>query len=62
MVGDLNNICTPGAPTAELATSGIDSMITTPGSPTTGKTLYDNYGIAGQYWAATGLTCSQMTS
>ena len=37
-------------------------MITTPGSPTTGKTLYDNYGMAGQYWAATGLTCSQMTS
>ena len=37
-------------------------MITTPGGPTTGKTLYDNYGMAGQYWAATGLTCSQMTS
>ena len=31
-------------------------MITTPGSPTAGKTLYDNYGMAGQYWAATGLT------
>ena len=62
MVGDLNNICTSGAPAPELATSGIDSMITTPGSPTTGKTLYDNYGMAGQYWASTGLTCSQMTS
>ena len=37
-------------------------MITTPGSQTTGKTLYDNYGMAGQYWAATGLTCSDMTS
>ncbi len=37
-------------------------MITTPGSQTTGKTLYDNYGMAGQYWASTGLTCSQMTS
>ena len=37
-------------------------MITTPGGVTTGKTLYDNYGMAGQYWAATGLTCSQLTS
>ena len=27
-----------------------------------GKTLYDNYGIAGQFWAATGLKCSDMTS
>ncbi len=61
-VGDVNNICTSGAPAPELATSGIDSMITTPGSPATGKTLYDNYGMAGQYWASTGLTCSQMTS
>jgi TrbL/VirB6 plasmid conjugal transfer protein len=62
LAGDLNNVCTSGAPTAELATTGIDSMITTPGSPTTGNTLYDNYGMAGQYWASTGLTCSQMTS
>ncbi len=62
VVGDLNNICTSGAPAPELATSGIDSMITTPGGPTTGKTLYDNYGMAGQYWASTGLNCSQMTS
>jgi len=37
-------------------------MIATPGSVTGGKTLYDNYGIAGQYWAATGLKCSDMTS
>ncbi|MGH3291982.1 MAG: hypothetical protein ACRDP7_09270, partial [Trebonia sp.] len=61
-LGDANNICTSGPPTPELATSGIDSLITTPGSPTTGKTLYDNYGMAGQFWASTGLTCSQMTS
>src|SRR6202043_250069 len=61
-IGDANNICTSGAPTPELATSGIDSMITTPGSPATGQTLYDNYGMAGQDWASTGLTCSQMTS
>jgi hypothetical protein len=44
------------------ASSGIDSMITTPGSPATGKTLYDNYGMAGQDWDSYGLTCSQMTS
>src|SRR5580693_5578544 len=62
VVGDLNNICTSGAPTPVLATSGIDSMITTPGSPTTGNTLYDNYGMAGQDWASYGLTCSQATS
>ncbi|HEX4289884.1 MAG TPA: hypothetical protein VH021_13255, partial [Trebonia sp.] len=62
VVGDINNICTSGAPTPVLASSGIDSMVTTPGSPTTGKTLYDNYGMAGQFWASTGLTCSQMTS
>ena len=37
-------------------------MIATPGGQTGGKTLYDNYGIAGQYWAATGLQCSDMTS
>jgi hypothetical protein len=62
VVGDLNNICTSGAPAPELATSGIDSLITTPGGTATGQTLYDNYGMAGQSWAATGLTCSQMTS
>jgi hypothetical protein len=61
-VSDVNNICASGAPAPELATTGIDSMITTPGGVTTGKTLYDNYGMAGQYWAATGLTCSQLTS
>ena len=31
IVGDVNNICTSGPPAPELATSGIDSMITTPG-------------------------------
>src|ERR1700733_12495836 len=62
VLGDVNNICTSGAPEPVLATSGIDSMITTPGSPTTGNTLYDNYGMAGLDWAPYGLTCSQMTS
>src|SRR5262249_26580596 len=62
IVGDVNDICASQAPAPELASSGIDSMITTPGGVKTGKTLYDNYGMAGQYWAATGLKCSQMTS
>jgi len=62
IVGDLNNICTPSVPQPEQATTGIDSLVATPGGATGGKTLYDNYGIAGQYWAATGLQCSDMTS
>ena len=61
IIGDANNLCLPSTPTPELATSGINSMITTPGQPNT-KTLYDQYALAGQYWAATDLTCSQMTS
>jgi TrbL/VirB6 plasmid conjugal transfer protein len=60
--GELNNICTPGTPQPELAGSGINSLITTPGSQPTGVTLYDHYNLAGQYWAAYGLQCSQMTS
>jgi hypothetical protein len=62
VVGDLNNICQPAVPQPELATSGIDSMIAPPAGTSGGKTLYDNYGVAGQYWAATGLQCSDMTS
>ena len=33
----LNNICTPATPEPEQATSGIDSLITTPGSQTAGQ-------------------------
>ena len=62
VVGDLNNICTPSVPQPEQASAGVDSMIDTPGGTPGGKTLYDHYGIAGQYWAATGLQCSDMTS
>jgi hypothetical protein len=63
VTGDLNNICQPSLPDPEPATSGIDAMVKPPASP--GKqaaTLYGNYGIAGQYWAATNLQCSDMTS
>jgi hypothetical protein len=62
IVGDLNNICEPSLPQPEQATGGIDAMIEPPAAAAGGKTLYDNYGIAGQYWAAHGLQCSDMTS
>jgi uncharacterized membrane protein YgcG len=62
VVGDLNNICTPSTPQPEQATAGVDSLIAPPGGQTGGKTLYDNYGLAGQYWAAYGLQCSDITS
>jgi hypothetical protein len=37
-------------------------MVEPPGAGAGGKTLYDNYGVAGQFWAAHGLQCSDMTS
>jgi hypothetical protein len=62
LVGSLNNICEPSLPQPEQATGGIDAMINPPAAAAGGKTLYDNYGIAGQFWAAHGLQCSDMTS
>ena len=62
IVGDLNNICEPSLPQPEPATGGIDAMIEPPAAAAGGKTLYANYGIAGQFWAAHGLQCSDMTS
>ena len=63
LTGDLNNICQPSLPSPELASSGIDSLarpVVAPG-PQNG-TLYDNYGTSGDFWAATKLQCSDMTS
>jgi TrbL/VirB6 plasmid conjugal transfer protein len=63
LTGDLNNICQPSLPDPEQANSGIDAMIKPPES--SGKqpaTLYNSYGVSGQYWAATNLQCSDMTS
>ena len=63
LAGDLNNICEPSLPDPEPASSGIDSMVAPPA--TSGKqpaTLYDQYGVAGDFWAATNLQCSDMTS
>ena len=62
IVGDLNNICEPSLPQPEQATGGIDAMVEPPAAASGGMTLYDNYGIAGQFWAAHGLQCSDMTS
>jgi hypothetical protein len=63
LTGDLNNICKPSLPSPELANSGVDSLVrpvAAPG-PRIG-TLYDNYGTSGDFWAATNLQCSDMTS
>ena len=62
LAGDLNNICQPALPTPEPADSGIDSMIAPPETGRQPATLYAEYGVAGDYWAATNLQCSDMTS
>jgi TrbL/VirB6 plasmid conjugal transfer protein len=62
ILGDLNNICEPSLPEPEQATGGIDAMVEPPAAAAGGMTLYDNYGVAGQFWAAHGLQCSDMTS
>ncbi|MBV9095476.1 MAG: type IV secretion system protein [Streptosporangiaceae bacterium] len=62
VIGALNNICEPSLPQPEQATAGIDAMVAPPAATAGGRTLYDNYGVAGQFWAAHGLQCSDMTS
>jgi hypothetical protein len=62
LVGDLNNVCQPSLPDPEPASSGIDAMVAPPVSGRQPATLYDEYGVAGNYWAATNLQCSDMTS
>src|SRR5450755_3195203 len=62
IIGALNNVCQPSTPQPEAATGGIDALIEPPAGVTAGKTLYDSYGVAGQFWAAHGLQCSDMTS
>jgi hypothetical protein len=62
LTGELNNICQPSLPTPESANAGIDSMIAPPAAGKQPATLYDEYGVAGDYWAATNLQCSDMTS
>jgi hypothetical protein len=62
LIGDLNNICEPSLPDPEPANAGIDAMIAPPAGGKQPSTLYDQYGVAGDYWAATNLQCSDMTS
>ena len=62
LTGELNNICQPSLPSPEPAASGIDSMVAPPQSARQPSTLYAEYGVAGDYWAATNLQCSDMTS
>ena len=65
IIGDLNNICQPSVPTPEPATGGIDALISPAPSTANTKqpaTLYDQYGMAGQSWAAYDLQCSDMAS
>ena len=63
VIGDINNICQPSVPEPEQASGGIDAMIEPPDSSASGgKTLYDNYGVSGQFWAAHDMQCSDMTS
>jgi hypothetical protein len=62
VIGDLNNICEPSLPEPEQANGGIDAMIQPPDTAAGGKTLYDNYGVSGQFWAAHDMQCSDMTA
>jgi TrbL/VirB6 plasmid conjugal transfer protein len=62
LTGELNNVCQPSLPTPEPANGGIDSMVAPPSTGKQPATLYDDYGVAGDFWAATNLQCSDMTS
>jgi hypothetical protein len=63
LVGSLNSLCNPGVPEPESSTSGVDALISPPASPGTRiATPYNEYGMSGQYWAATDMQCSDMTS
>jgi uncharacterized membrane protein YgcG len=62
ILGAANNICQPSLPQPEQATGGLNAMVQPPGAAVGGMTLYANYGVAGQFWAAHGLQCSDMTS
>ncbi len=62
VLGAINNVCQPSLPDPEPANAGIDAMVAPPASGKQPATLYDQYGVAGDYWAATNLQCSDMTS
>jgi len=63
LIGGLNSLCSPGVPQPESATSGVNALVKPPAPP--GKpvaTPYNQYGMAGQYWAPFDLQCSDMTA
>jgi hypothetical protein len=62
LLGDINNVCQPSLPEPAPANAGIDAMVAPTGGGKHPATLYDEYGVAGNYWAATNLQCSDMTS
>jgi len=62
VLGTLNNVCQPSLPSPEPAGAGINAMVAPPSTGKRPATLYDEYGVAGDYWAATNLQCSDMTS
>ena len=62
LTGVLDNLCQPGVPQPESAGSGVNSLIRPPAPAKPLATPYNQYGMAGQYWAATNLKCSDMTS
>ncbi len=61
-IGALNNLCQPGNPQPESATGGLDALVKPPAGGAALATPYNEYGMAGQFWAATDLQCSDMTS
>ncbi|HEY2550749.1 MAG TPA: type IV secretion system protein [Streptosporangiaceae bacterium] len=63
LTGDLNSLCEPSTPTPEPASAGIDALVEPPAATSPAiSTPYSQYGVAGTYWAATDLQCSDMTS
>jgi hypothetical protein len=63
LTGDLNNICQPSLPDPEPANAGIGSLVRPPApAGPVPRTLYNEDGVAGQFWAATNMQCSDMTS
>lgn len=63
LIGAVNNLCAPGPPEPEQAAAGLNSLVRPPAAAgSLLATPYNEYGISGQYWAATGLQCSDMTA
>ena len=63
LIGGLNSLCNPGVPQPESATAGVNALVKPPVAP--GRpvaTPYNQYGMAGQFWAPYDLQCSDMTA